>query len=590
MNIFELFGTIAINNRDANSALSDTAQKAERTGERIQKAFKNVGGASIKLSNKIVDGSKTVIAGGTAIAAAWAATIEGTRDYREAMAKLETALVTHGHSSETAKKTYKELQAVLGDTDQAVEAANHLALLCSNEEDLSTWTDICRGVYATFGDSLPIEGLTESANETAKVGQVTGSLADALNWAGISEDDFNKQLQACLTTEERQQLIRDTLNNSYKSASEQYKETGKSVMEANVAQEKMTSSLAKIGEVGEPIMTGLKTWVSEMAEAAVPYLEEFVGWIDENRDSLSQMGDKISEMAGIGFDFLLDGLVWIAENGELVTTILMGIGAAFAVNAIATHPYATAIMAVVAGLILLNEHAKKAQEEYQNTFTEELSAPHRLAGKYAGWTDDQKTAAQNYISDYLGGYDTTDAVLELRSVGLSEEAITDFRTDMSEALNSSDFTVEISDTWFEEGTEADLQSQIDDMNLEGVVKLYPDTSVLSGGALNTLYSIAGGYGVGTPRPDSSNAVGLDRVPRDGYLIRAHKDETLLDKTDADIWRGGGTSKIESLLTQVVTLLAQQKSVVLDTGAVVGQLAPAMDTRLGTISNRRGRGN
>lgn len=45
----------------------------------------------------------------------------------------------------------------------------------------------CRGVSGTFGDALPIEGLIESANETAKVGKVTGVLADALNWAGISE-------------------------------------------------------------------------------------------------------------------------------------------------------------------------------------------------------------------------------------------------------------------------------------------------------------------------------------------------------------------------------------------------------------------
>ena len=38
--------------------------------------------------------------------------------------------------------------------------------------------------------------MIESANETAKVGQVTGSLADALNWVGISEDAFNEKLAA----------------------------------------------------------------------------------------------------------------------------------------------------------------------------------------------------------------------------------------------------------------------------------------------------------------------------------------------------------------------------------------------------------
>lgn len=576
MNIFELFGSIFINNRDANQSLDETSSKAERTGKRIQAAFKNVGEASLKIG-------KVIAGGAAAVGTAWAATVETTRDYRTAMAQLDTAFVTNGHSAETATRTYKDLQAVLGETDQAVEAANHLAVMCDNEKELYKWTDICTGVYATFGDSLPIEGLTESANETAKVGQVTGSLADALNWAGINEDDFNKKLSACTSEQERQDLIMNTLYWTYKAASDQYKETAKDVLDANKAHENMTSALAKIGEVGEPIMSGLKNWISEMVNAAVPYLEKFVGWIDTNRESLSKIGDKISEMAGVGFGALLDGFIWMTENGETVTAVLAGIGAALAAGAIAAHPYAAAIMAVVAGLVLLNEHAKKAQEEYQNTFTEELSAPRRLAGKYAKWTDDQKTAAQNYISDYLGGYDTTAAVVELQSVGLSEDAITDFRMDMSEALNDSEFTAEISDTWFEEGTEANLQSQIDQMTFDAAVHLYADNS-----NLDTLYSIASGNGIGTP--DGSHASGLPSVPYDGYIARVHKDEAILNKEQADAWRGGGSAKMEALLAQIVNLLSAGQVIQLDSGIMAGQLTPAIDARLGVIQGYKERGN
>lgn len=269
MNVFELFGTIAIKNRDANAAIQDTTQKAERAGTRIQAAFKKIGETSIKIA-------KPIIAGATAIGTAFTATIETTRDYRTAMAKLDTAFLANGHSAETAKATYKALQKVLGETDQAVEAANHLAVLCDNQEDLTKWTDICTGVFATFGDSLPIEGLTESANETAKVGQVTGSLADALNWAGISEDDFNKKLAACTTEEKRQELIMNTLYWTYKAASDQYKETGKSVMEANAAQEKLNEAMAKLGEIGEPILTSIKGWIADMVLAAVPHIENLI--------------------------------------------------------------------------------------------------------------------------------------------------------------------------------------------------------------------------------------------------------------------------------------------------------------------------
>jgi len=129
------------------------------------------------------------------------------------------------------------LQGILGETDQAVEAANHLAKLANNEEELSNWTNIATGVYATFGASLPIENLTEAANETAKVGTLTGGLADALNWAGVNEEAFQAQLDACSNEQERQTLIMETLNGLYSDAADKYRETNAEVIRANQANE-----------------------------------------------------------------------------------------------------------------------------------------------------------------------------------------------------------------------------------------------------------------------------------------------------------------------------------------------------------------
>jgi hypothetical protein len=102
--------------------------------------------------------------------------------------------------------------------------------MTTNEKELAEWTTICEGVYATFGDSLPIEGLTEAANETAKVGQITGSLADALNWAGVSEDEFNAKLEACNTEAEREALIRETLIGLYDEAAANYEENAAGIL------------------------------------------------------------------------------------------------------------------------------------------------------------------------------------------------------------------------------------------------------------------------------------------------------------------------------------------------------------------------
>ena len=286
MEIFTLLGTIAVDNEQANQAIDETAGKAEGAEQKTSSAFSKIGGAALSIG-------KAVVTAGVALGGTWLAAIEGSREYRAEMAKLDTAFVTNGHSSQAAKQTYSDLNAVLGDAEQAVEASQHLAKLTDDEKELQTWTDICTGVYATFGASLPIEGLTEAANETAKTGILTGGLTDALNWAGISEEEFQEKLDACTGEQERQKLIMDTLNGTYSKASEQYKETNKDVMESRKAQERLTDAMAELGRIGEPILTAIKTKVAEMALAAIPHFENFIKkvkdlkkWIKENENTI----------------------------------------------------------------------------------------------------------------------------------------------------------------------------------------------------------------------------------------------------------------------------------------------------------------
>lgn len=267
--IFSLFGEILIDNTNADKSIDKTTEKAEGGGSKVGKAFAAIGKGAVAMGKAIVTGT-------AAIATALVATAENTREYRGEMAKLETAFTTSGHSATAAKNTYTSLYSVLGETDQAVEASNHLAKLCQTEEDLSSWTDICTGVYATFGDSLPIEGLTEAANETAKVGQITGSLADALNWAGVSEDEFNEKLAQCSTEQERQQLIQTTLTGLYKEASNTYKELNGDILSANEAQAKLTDATAKIGAVVEPVIATVKGAFADLVLSIMPVAKTFV--------------------------------------------------------------------------------------------------------------------------------------------------------------------------------------------------------------------------------------------------------------------------------------------------------------------------
>lgn len=310
LELFRLLGTIAINNKEANDALDETTDKGAKSEKKLSKSFGKIGGAALKIGTAM--GAAALAAGAALVKIA-----NDTREYRAEMGKLEAAFTTAGHSAESATATYNALNTVLGDTGQAVEASNHLAKLVTDEKDLATWTNICTGVYATFGASLPIEGLTEAANETSRTGQLTGGLADALNWAGVNEEEFQASLDKCTTQQERQALITETLNGLYSDAAKKYKEVNKDVLDANAAQGKLNEGLAAIGAIVEPVITKLTflagTVLLKVADAMVWVVEKGTDLIKKIKE-VKDRGLQIFTQFKNGVETTMTNIVTSVKN------------------------------------------------------------------------------------------------------------------------------------------------------------------------------------------------------------------------------------------------------------------------------------
>ena len=302
---------------DALKGLDDTTEDAEESSGKLGETLATVAKT----------GLAAVATAATALVTGLVASAEATREYRTEMGKLETAFTTNGHTSEAAVGAYKELQGVLGETDQAVEAANHLALLTDNEKDLATWTgDILPGIFSTFGASLPLEGLTEAANHTAKLGEVQGPLADALEWVGITTDDFNASLAACSTEQERAALIMSTLQGVYGEASATYKETNAEVIRANQANEEWMASMAGVGGAIEPILTDVKMMGAALLSDAVPGVqalaEAFRGLLNGEDGASADFGAAVSDLVTGLVTKITEALPKIAETGLAIITAL----------------------------------------------------------------------------------------------------------------------------------------------------------------------------------------------------------------------------------------------------------------------------
>lgn len=319
MELFKIFGTIAINGaQEAENKLNQLTRQATDGAAKMRKGFANIGNAAKTIS--VTAGAAFAAIGGALVGVA-----ASTEEYRLAMAKVSTAFETAGMTAEQGKKLYQDFYGVLGDTGQATEAINHLAMLTDDQQALSEWTTICTGIYSKFGDSLPIEGLTEAANETARTGALTGGLADALNWAGVNEDEFQAKLDACTTTQEREALIRSTLNGLYTEAGNKYKENAADLIAANEAQARMTDALAVFGEKAQPILTAVKNGFASIVEAASGFLENV-----DMQAITDAINNAFAWFINTAIPAIKTAVQWVIDNKDLILALVAGIAAGFA--------------------------------------------------------------------------------------------------------------------------------------------------------------------------------------------------------------------------------------------------------------------
>ncbi len=319
--------------RDAENRLNDLRESADNADDSLDDLSDSSGGLSGGL------GGLAGIAGGVAIAigqklveaaiaaAQWMWNLdEATEEYREAMGKLNTAFEAGGFSAEAAQGAYEGFYKILGDTDTATEASQLLAQLIDDEKDIAKWTEIAAGVYGTFGDALPIEGLIEAANETAKTGKVTGVLADALNWVGMSEDEFNEALSKTSDEGKRAQLIMNNLGLAYQDAADSFEKNNETMIAARENQMQMDEAMAGLGET-------MAEFKNKLFDVFGPAAIEAINGLGNAIDSLGPIFEKMEEL-GIGEK--------LAEIVKLVFELFGELGKTFgpvvvhAIEAIAT--------------------------------------------------------------------------------------------------------------------------------------------------------------------------------------------------------------------------------------------------------------
>ena len=342
----KVINTVLTLRDNMSGGLLKAAKNAQKANKQITNDMITATRQVVAFKNKAVDGitsfAKTAVgvgvAGVTALTTAFIALDGATEEYRIAQGRLNTAYEAAGYSAQTATQAYRDFYGILGDVDTATEASQLLAKLVKNEQDVSTWTRITAGVSGTFGDSLPIEGLIEAANETAKVGTVTGQLADALNWVGIMEDDFNEKLAACGSESERNKLIMDTLAQTYEGAADAFYRNNKQIVDARRNQATLDEITAKLGDTSALVKTRLWEMFGAAEDGSLRG-GSALAWLNEKADLFSdwvanldmdELATQFDQKFAAAVDAAKDALQWCKDNADTLSTALKTLGVAFA--------------------------------------------------------------------------------------------------------------------------------------------------------------------------------------------------------------------------------------------------------------------
>lgn len=583
MEIFNLLGRISIDTTQANRAIEDTTNQAEDAATEQQEAFSKIGAAAGILA-------KGVMAVGTVMAGAFIAATEGTREYRVSMGQLETAFETAGHSADSAKSTYTDLQAVLGDTGQATEAAQMLALLADNEEDLSTWTNICTGVFARLGEAVPLEELAASSSETAKSGVLTGGLVDALVQAGIKEEEFQEKLDACTTEQQRQDLIMNTLNGTYSEAATKYKEVNKDVLAAEKAQAKLTDAMAEVGAVGEPILTAIKEKVADMVAAAVPHIQSFIDkmkdlrtWVKNNQDTIDKWVAVIIG-AGVAIGTFLLILNWgaimtAAANAlKTVRTAILAMNAALRANPIGL------VVSLIAGLVAAFLYLWKNNEGFRTFWL-------NMWAKVKSTTSSVINTVKNKFNDLQAGLNRVKTIFsniqktisdKMESVRKKVKSVIDkIKGFFNISLKFKGIKMPSISLTMKKGKGL-AQKAAELLGLSGIPKFSVKWNA-QGGILTkpTIFGMAGNTFLGGGEAGDEAILPIDR-------LQAYIDQSVNSRNNDLL--AGLEMQVSRLISFMQTYFPANYEIMLDTGILAGQLAPEMDNRLAEIYRHNKRGN
>ena len=246
--------------------LQSLASQASKSKKMLESISSAAGGVSDKLG-KLGDKLAPVTAGVLGLGTAALSTVDSTEELRSDLSKLDQNAKEHKVSIDTARKAWEDFAIASDETDSAVEATSNLLQAGFTESNLQKAVENLTGAYLRFPDTMKIESLADSLQETLATGAATGQFAELLDRLGIGAEKFSKGLAKCKTQADKQNYALETLAKAgLADTYNGWKDTNSELVESKKANLDLQKSMAKLAETVQPILTDIVDAVSDMVD------------------------------------------------------------------------------------------------------------------------------------------------------------------------------------------------------------------------------------------------------------------------------------------------------------------------------------
>ena len=390
--------------------VQDNSDKLAKAGKGLETAGKTITGA--------VGGAATALVG---LASSQEESIEQTH-------QLDAAWKDAGGTSEQARNSYTLFYKLLGEEDTATEAAQNLSRLTTNQQELDKWNNIAAGSFSKFSDALPLENLVEASQETAHTRTVTGGLADALNWATASneqwsaalsgnqaaqqafndaigqgatkEDAFNAALAACGSEQERSSLITQTLDGLYGEIGQTYQDNNKTMLDSREQQAQFNQKLTEAGEAALPVKEKVLELGTTLLEKVAPALESVSDWFQQLSPEQQDLVTNVA-LGTLAFGGLATGAGKVLQAGSEIGGTIKTVSEKFgglkgAIGAVGDG-WTSFTGLIAANPILLGVAAVTAAVAGLTWFFTQTETGKQMWSDFTGWITEKWQGVQDFF-------------------------------------------------------------------------------------------------------------------------------------------------------------------------------------------------